>query len=171
MDVLSLGISRILKSAYEVISATRIEKSPLYVVAALKALSELENRYFTPSIYFFSPLPVHLEWEWTSILPENPTAIYRLSELSTESGLTGMLQAKDFESIDKISPLLGALFDSYCAQSSGADITRTFKKYLNLIRASRKVNVPKWWAKRDLQMLTDMINDFKDRGFETFGNH
>lgn len=95
----------------------------------------------------------------------------RHSGLFTESRLTEILKAKGFGNIDKFSPFLGALVSFYRGQSSWADIARKLTKYVQLIRTFRKVNVRKCRAKRELQILTEMISDFKDRRCETFGKY
>lgn len=55
------------------------------------------------------------------------------SGLTCERGLPGMLEMKDFENIDEVSPFLRANLDAYSA-SSNARATRTFTLYVDIAR-------------------------------------
>lgn len=44
-------------------------------------------------------------------------------------------------------------------------------KYVLLVKLLQKVNVPKCWTGREIEMLTEMISDLMDRGCETFANY
>lgn len=47
----------------------------------------------------------------------------------TESGLIEMLQASDVESLDKVSPFVGAITDRSCEQSTTSPVTKVCTNY------------------------------------------
>lgn len=53
----------------------------------------------------------------------------RLSELFAETGLMEMLEASDFEAVDIVSPLLGAIVYRFCGLVEEVYVTTVFKKY------------------------------------------
>lgn len=60
------------------------------------------------------------------------------TELFTETGLWGTLEAKDNENIDLASPLSGGIVDACSVSSGSASITDVFTQYMDLIQTTRK---------------------------------
>ena len=56
----------------------------------------------------------------------------RLNGFFTENGIIGMLEGKDYEAMDIVSPFLGAILDMCWGEQDNAPITRTYTK-LSLI--------------------------------------
>lgn len=57
----------------------------------------------------------------------------RNNGLFCEQGLTGMLQSRDMDSVDKASSFLGAMVDAYCGVHN-ADTTPSYNSYTYMVR-------------------------------------
>lgn len=85
----------------------------------------------------------------------------RLNELFLETGLAALLQGFDFERIEKVSPFLGAMADSFCGNSRKAKITQFYTRYVDLLHfVTRKLSALGWNASA-INTLRRKICDFK----------
>ena len=76
--------------------------------------------------------------------------------------LMGMLESKDYRSLDMVSPFMGMCTDRCCDEVSGALTTRLFVRYVDLMQKALSYNTnPVIWNKHRLQELEQMIKLFK----------
>ena len=92
-----------------------------------------------------------------------------LSGLFTETGLVGMLEGADFNSVDMVSPFLGSIIDRCCDNILIAPVTTVFTKYVELVNFIGRVDCTPGWTQSDLHKLKTDICSFKDVGRSTFG--
>lgn len=57
----------------------------------------------------------------------------RLSGLLAEIGVTGMLEASDYNLLQMMAPFSGKIVDSYCGNSRTAPLTAVFSSYYDLV--------------------------------------
>lgn len=75
----------------------------------------------------------------------------------------GMLEAAD-QTLDVVSPFLGAIFDRCRGCTEGAQITTVFTKYIDLVHRIYQKGEAPGWTEEDLRKLGDEIRLFKELG-------
>lgn len=93
----------------------------------------------------------------------------RMIGFFTETGILGMLEGNDYESIDLVSPLLREIVDVYCKNSKAACVTDVSCQYVDLVRAIRRGESQPGWTERKLSTLQRQIYRSKTRVLAVFG--
>lgn len=118
MPVLLLGISRPFKDFLRSYLGTEVKNTSSLSLSCgrFKIFKQTRKAALqSPNEFFLFTATSPLGMEMNNYFFRNLNGS-RLSVLFTESGLTGMLRAKDLENIKKITPFLGAFVESYCGQ-------------------------------------------------------
>ena len=92
----------------------------------------------------------------------------RLNGFFTENGIIGMLEGKDYEAMDIVSPFLGAILDMCCGEQDNAPITRTYTKYSEILNFVNRSWLLPGWDDASLRKLKSMIKSFKEVARMTF---
>lgn len=95
----------------------------------------------------------------------------QLQGLFADNGLCGMLEAKDYISVDQVSPFLGGIADRLCGESSAAPVTSVFTKYVDLYRFIGRRHMAPSWTADDIEQLKEMIAVLKEEGTKLFQHH
>lgn len=92
----------------------------------------------------------------------------RLSGFFTEHGIVGMLEAKDYDVMDMVSPFIGAIIDRCCGLVDVATVTSSFTQYVDLVSFIFRRNMVPGWTNLCLQSLDQEVQDFKHSTFDAF---
>lgn len=88
----------------------------------------------------------------------------KLTALFTDTGISGMLEAKDYENVDLVWSFFGEVVDVCCSNTKDALIIDFFTQYVNVVQTIRKQNCRPGWTKNkllDLQQQIDRFNLFQ----------
>ena len=85
--------------------------------------------------------------------------------------LIGMLEAKDYKSVDMIFPFIGMFSDRCCGESSIAPCTNLFVEYVDLMQMTMSYRGTKQWTRSKIETLEKMIEQFKNHATDLFGDH
>ena len=97
------------------------------------------------------------------------TKSWRYNGIFLEDGLVGLLQAKDFQSLDMVFPIVGGFIDRCCGEVSDCPNTRVFTKYSDVLNFVFRRRLKLGWVEEELEELDEMIRDFKSTAVEVFG--
>lgn len=95
----------------------------------------------------------------------------RLNGFFTETGIVGMLEAKEYDSVDMVSPFLGAIIDACCGLTDTADVTQSYTDYADLVDFIYRRNDCPGWTEEELSNLSSKIAAFKLRARSTFARY
>lgn len=89
-----------------------------------------------------------------------------------EGKLVGMLEAKDYKVIDKVSPFIGMLVDRCCDESETAPTTTLFVQYVDIMQMSMSYNRNSYiWTDERICKLKEMIELFKKNAVSLYGTY
>lgn len=86
----------------------------------------------------------------------------------TKTGLMGMLEDVDFNSVDVVPPFLGEIGDLCCSCTEAATPTTGFTKYIERLHGIYRKRKPPGLNPVDLPKLGDDIRFFKHLAIELF---
>lgn len=95
----------------------------------------------------------------------------RLSGFFTETGVVGMLEAQNFDTLDMVAPFLGAVVDTCCGTEEKAPVTNTYVAYSELLDFIYRRRTYPSWNEAELGVLITMIGSFKTIARDTFGKY
>ena len=173
MHVLSLGISRLLKEClWELLDDSNRKTSALRTSNGSKKTYKAAKRFVLQSMNHFLLETIESSPGFQMRVNLNKEkGIGRLNGLFLENGLAGLLQASDFDRIDKVSPFLGAMADSFCGNSRKAEITKVYTRYVDLLHFATRNHFVPGWSASDIATLRTMIREFKIVGKQVFGKY
>lgn len=87
-----------------------------------------------------------------------------ISKPFCEACLTEIIEAFDFENVENVSSLSGAIVGIFCANNATADITEFFTKYFNFSRTLNRKQLDFGWTEKELEKLGSNIKAFKEKG-------
>ena len=101
------------------------------------------------------------------------TTSYYGSGLYVDDGkLVGMLEGKDYKSIDMVSPFIGMVVDRCCDEVSSAPTTNLFVQYVNVMQMALSYNNHSMsWTEQKVKRLEDMIRTFKWNALSLYGSY
>lgn len=85
--------------------------------------------------------------------------------------LIGMLEAKDYRSVDMVFPFVGMLVDRCCGEEATAVCTKLFVLYVEIMLTTMSYIGTYEWSEQKIQNLEVMIKTFKSNATELFASH
>lgn len=90
-----------------------------------------------------------------------------LNRFFVETGLTGMLEASDYYSIDIVSPLIGAVVNDSCSPSKAAKATKRFMAYVVVVSSTYRDFLSTVWRDSELEKCKFCLVLFKESTCQT----
>lgn len=88
-----------------------------------------------------------------------------------ENGLTGMLEASDYNDLDQMSAFPGPITDVLCDTENEPNVTRLFIQYMKLLNYLRQNKNASDWSKDELNLWHQRVKNFKSSGENVFGKY
>ena len=85
--------------------------------------------------------------------------------------LVGMLESKDYRSLDMVFPFVGMLCDRCCGEESSAPSTRLFVQYVDIMQSSMSYRGSQEWCNEKILELERMIIRFKRDAKTLYSDH
>lgn len=95
----------------------------------------------------------------------------RLFGLYTKTGLLGMLETKNFDSPDMVSPLIKAIADRSGGNVKSAPVTKVFTKYCDILPTICRQGLRIGWTESEQHSLSKSIKNFEDHAQSVFKHY
>lgn len=95
----------------------------------------------------------------------------QLNGIFVQDGLRGMLEGKDYRTLDCFFPFIFAYVDSWLGYSEEAPLTKIHVLYTDLVNRLMSDNYSNGWSDAELQDLRSTVLTFKKQVWSLFGPH
>ena len=168
-----LGISKLLKNAYverlkdEELTSNRITAAsgkprsfPSIRSIVLSGANEIMRRIRNESH------ARHLDVDFSV-----PSKSWRYNGFFNESGIVGMLEARQYKAVDMVFPIVAAYIDRVCGETSNCPTTKTATKYCDIVLDTFRRSRRQGWTSSELHRLKEDIANFKTVCKNTYANY
>lgn len=94
-----------------------------------------------------------------------------LNGMFKEDGIAGMVEAKIFKEMDKVSPFLGSIIDRACGEEMVAPVTKIFTMYVEIVNMFCRNEGVEKWDREQLNRAGEKVAEFKTLGYKYFGEY
>lgn len=88
-----------------------------------------------------------------------------------EMGLTGILEASDYDALDFLSFVFGAILDVLCGNLESAEVMKSYPRYVDLVNFIYFRGEKPGWDGKGLTKLKKMIRMFKNHSRLVIDNY
>ena len=93
----------------------------------------------------------------------------RLDGLFVEDGVRGMLEGKDYKTVDMILPFIAAFIDRACGEVSNGPVTTVSVLYADLVGFLLRYNQSNPWRRDEIDIIEGMVDTFGTTFMNVFG--
>lgn len=95
----------------------------------------------------------------------------RISGFFMEEDIMGMLEAAEYDSIDIVSPFIGAAIDALCGEEGDTLITVSFSRFLELTKLMYRRGMERTWNQGQFIDFSENIMQIKEAVRATLSTH
>lgn len=154
---------------YDYISNSQRKKTSIFFTSEERIrFSVIWKFVLSQTILFLKEIESSSSRDGLNIYHSDRESVNKLSGFHTETGLLGMLEATNFNSIDTVSSFSGATANHTCGNGKNAPKTKAFTRYIDNLQTIYKRGLRIGWTEPEPRSLSKSIQNFKGHAQSVF---